>query len=141
MPETLLQRNQGILDRIHSMQSIAPQVEQIFVDGKRRQLERGQDARGVGFTRLAPSTLKQPRQSSTPFLKSGMASSIIVKYTVKVTMEAARLIVTAGWPMDWVRYHVEGGKHLPRRDVGGFREQDRAEAMRRVREWIFQGKR
>jgi hypothetical protein len=109
------------------------------MDGKRQHLLTGRNANETPFTRLARSTLAEPRRSPEPFLKSGNASSIITRYTVTTSHAANRLIVTGGWPMTWVHYHVTGGRHLPRRDPGHFRQQDKREAMRLLKTWIKTG--
>jgi hypothetical protein len=46
----------------------------------------------------------------------------------------------ASWPMAWVKYAVTGTRTMPRRDPGGFREQDKRAAMTVFREWVMRGR-
>src|SRR5262245_24234376 len=134
MAETLLGRNQGILARINNLSPLEPKLKELFERGKRAQLSQGRTATGTPFAPLARSTLERgPRQSPLPFLKHGMSSSLIIRYQVTVQFAAASLTVSAGWPMKWVRYHVAGGRRLPRRDPTGFRKQDVDDAMKMFR--------
>jgi hypothetical protein len=137
MAQTLLQRNRQILERMRNLAPLAPKLESLFIAGKREQLHEGRDARGQAFIGLAPSTMKQDRQSSTPFLKHGDASSILTRYEVDVKFSTGQLIVSGRWPMDWVHWHVAGGPHLPRRDPGGFREEDKRKALALVRDYVM----
>ncbi len=137
MAQTILQRNLAIAARMKDLSPLALKLEALFEQGKREQLKDGRDAKGNSFMPLARSTLEQPRQSSTPFLKHGDASSILTRYEVTVRFVTGQATVTAGWPMTWVHYHVAGGPHLPRRDPGGFREADKAKALAMVRDYVM----
>jgi hypothetical protein len=140
MPETLLQRNQAILHRMETLRPVEDRIRQVFLDGKREQIRTSRDTAGSRFQPLARSTLEQPRQDPRPFLKHGEASSILTQYFVRVETDFRRIVVTAGWPMEWPRYHIAGGRRLPRRDIGGFREQDTREAMQIFREYVINGR-
>jgi hypothetical protein len=140
MPETLLQRNLGILSRLRNLKPIEPKLRRLFEQGKREHLTTGRSATMTPFVPLARSTLEQPRQSPMPLLKHGPSSSIITRYELAFSYKESSLIISAGWPMKWVRYHQVGGPHLPRRDPGGFRAEDKRESMRILREWVVNGR-
>lgn len=135
---TILERNQGIANRIAKPQPIAEQIRQLFLHGKREQLLNGTDINGQPFVHLAASTLRYHEGSDTPLVPRGDASQIIARYEVTVEVEPARIRIHAGWPsLDWVKYHVLGGRHLPKRDPSGFRPEDKTAAMRIYRDWIM----
>jgi hypothetical protein len=137
MAQTLLQRNTGILQRMKNLAPLAPKLESLFTAGKREQLKDGRDSRGNSFMPLARSTMEQPRQSSTPFLKHGDSSTILTRYEVSVRFHTGEVTVSAGWPMTWIHYHVVGGPHLPRRDPTGFRDEDKKRALAMVRDYVM----
>lgn len=141
MAETLLQRNQGILARLKNLKPIEPKLRILFAEGKREHLLSGRSAILTPFTPLARSTLAQPRQSSMPLLKHGPSSSIVTRYELSFAYKESSLIISAGWPMRWVKYHQVGGPHLPKRDPGGFRREDLRESMYILREWVMNGRR
>jgi hypothetical protein len=138
---TLLERNQAIAARIARPDGLNEQIRQLFLRGKRDQLVHGLDIHGSLFVPLAPSTLRYHRGSTTPLSPEGENSQIVTRYEVTVTTGNTEIRVHAGWPgLDWVQYHVTGGRHLPRRDPSGFRDQDKEEAMRLFREFIVNGR-
>jgi hypothetical protein len=135
---TLLERNQAIAARIARPDGLNEQLRQLFLRGKRDQLVHGLDIHGSPFVPLAASTLRYHQGSTTPLAPLGEASQIVTRYEVTVTTANTEIQVHAGWPgLDWVQYHVTGGRHLPRRDPSGFRDQDKTEAMRLFREWVM----
>lgn len=136
---TLLERNQGILSRIRNLKVLEPKLRDIFIRGKREHLLQGMSAEGLRFAPLKPSTLRQRRGGGPPLSPQFGSSEIIVAYRVDITFAENSVTVTGGWPMDWVHYHVTGTSHMARRDPGGFREQDKREALRVTREYIFNG--
>jgi hypothetical protein len=124
---TLLDRNRLILDRVHRLSPIAEPVRTLLLAGKREQLSQGVDATGSPFAPLAPSTLAH-RADGPPLAPPG--SRIVSGYTVDVRVESGRLTAEAGWPgLSWIGYHIHGTRWMPRRDPGGFREQDKAKCM------------
>jgi hypothetical protein len=135
----ILDRNRAILDRIGDLRPIGEKIRSIFVAGKREQLLSARDHEGTPFLTLAKSTLARPRQSPLPFLCHGASSSLIVNYQVDVSFAAAAVTVQAGWPMDWVRYHITGTRKMPRRDPSGFRDEDKRQAIAVLREWVING--
>jgi hypothetical protein len=137
VPQTLLGRNLGILSRLRNLKPIEPKLRRLFEQGKREHLMTGRSATMTPFQPLARSTLAEPRQSPMPLLKHGPSSSIITRYELSFAYKESSLIISAGWPMKWVRYHQVGGPHLPRRDPGGFRREDLRESARILREWVM----
>lgn len=138
-PRTLLERNQGILDRLANLQAIEPRLRRIFVEGKREHLLQGLDAQGLRFRPLAASTLARREGQGPPLAPRFASSEIVAAYAVNFAYPGHTVIVSAGWPMEWVRYHVTGGARLPRRNPGGFRRQDVQESTRVIREYLFRG--
>lgn len=139
MALTLLERNTELLRRIQRPDGINEQIRAIFINGKRQQLIHGTDRMGIPFQPLAASTMKHHEGSSTPLVPMGEMSQVVQRYEVTVTAEPTRLVVRGSWPgLDWIKYHIAGGRHLPRRDPSGFREDDKREAIKRWREWLFQ---
>jgi hypothetical protein len=136
---SLLERNQAILDRIQNPQGITENLRAFFLDSKRRQLLHGVDENGVPFAPLADSTLKRRHGNGPPLAPQGESSEIITRMQVTVTPEPHQVQVTIRWPgLDWVKYHVTGGRHLPKRNPAGFSQDDKKEALRRFRDWIFE---
>ncbi len=139
---TLLEHNTQIAARIdRPSPSVLDRVKDVLVRGKREQLLAGHDAQGSTFAALRPSTLASGRRGAGgPLVPDGEASRIITGYVVTLTPEPARIVVEAGWPgLDWVRYHRTGTSRMTRRDPGGFRPQDKAQAMNLWQEEIFRG--
>lgn len=136
----LLEHNRDILRRMRDLRPVEPQLRRIFVEGKRDQLTRGVDAQGRAFEPIKPATREHRAGSGPPLAPQGVNSDIVTRYTVQLQQVANGLAVVAGWPMAWVKYHVSGGRRLPRRDPSGFRPQDKAEAMRRIRDYIMRGR-
>ena len=137
---TLLERNTGILRRIDDLSPIGERVADVLRRGKREHLLMGVDWTGAPFAPLAPSTLKSKRRGTGPALvPDGDASSLIIHYEVTAVAEPGRLIMTAGWPFGYVRYLASGTRRMPRRDPGGFREEDRVASMAIVKEYLFGG--
>jgi hypothetical protein len=135
---TLQDRNQQIANRIKNLTPLEEPLRQLFVDGKRDQLLHGQDAQGAPFAPLAPSTLRDRPGNGPPLAPMGDRSRIVVDYEVKVSTAAGQLTVSAGWPLlNWIKYHKTGTRKMPRRDPTGFRPADVADAMRRLREYLF----
>jgi hypothetical protein len=131
----LLQKYQGIADRIERPAPIAERVGALFEAGKRVQLSLGVDAEGTPFAPLAASTLRY-RGPGEPLDPPG--SRIASGYRVEVQAEPARLVVRAGWPgVDFVQYHQSGTRNMPRRDPGGFRDEDRFKALEEWRGYIY----
>lgn len=130
--EKLKRRGQTLIDRAANLDPIAGRVREIFARGKREQLLAGVDSDGRPFDPLAPSTLKgDPGRSRTPLVPHGANSRLITGYVVTTETSQGRLIVSAGWPgLDFVKYLRAGTRWMPRRDPGGFRAQDKAEALR-----------
>jgi len=114
-------------------------VKAVFVEGKRSQLLAGVDADGVPFAPLQPSTLRsRTRGPGGPLTPDGDASEIITGYAVTVTPAPEQVRIEAGWPgLPWVRYHQGGTARMARRDPGGFRREDAAEALRMFRDHIM----
>jgi hypothetical protein len=137
---TLLDHNREILARMRDIRPIEPELRRIFVEGKRRQLERGVDAQGRQFTPLKPATREHRAGTGPPLAPQGVNSDIVTRYTVSFQQVADGLVVLAGWPMAWVKYHVSGTRTLPRRDPSGFRPEDQREAMRRLRDYVMRGR-
>ena len=134
---SIRERTQLLLDRLGRLNEVAEPVRRIFVDGKREQLLAGVDAQGVAFAPLAQSTL-QRRNVGPPLIPHGSQSRLITGYVVTVEAHGAELTVDGDWPgIDWVKYHMTGTKHMPKRDPGGFREQDKAASADVVREFVF----
>lgn len=122
------------------MSPVEPRLKRIYTEGKKEHLLLGNDANGRPFTPLAKSTLANKKRFSGPPLVPRYSSSrVISQYTVAFKRLPGTLQVIAGWPMEWIRYHREGGKHLPRRDPGGFRDVDRKNAMDAIRDWVWRG--
>ena len=125
------------------MQDLRPvehRLRQVFVEGKRFQLTRGVDARGVAFAPLKPSTQQHRSGTGPPLAPQGVNSDIVTRYDVRIEQAVNGLVLLAGWPMAWVKYHREGGRNLPRRDPGGFREEDKRDAMKIIRDWVVNGR-
>ena len=134
---SIRERTQLLLDRLGRLNEVAEPVRRIFVDGKREQLLAGVDAQGVAFAPLAPSTLRR-RNVGPPLVPHGSQSRLITGYVVTVEAHGTELTVDGDWPgLDWVKYHASGTKHMPKRDPGGFREQDKAAAAETVKEFVF----
>lgn len=132
---TILEKNQGIARRIERPEPLSTRLEQLFVAGKHQQLEHGVDAQGTRFVALKPGSLKN-RGPGEPLNPPG--SRIVSRYHVAVTADPARLTVVASWPgVDFVRWHQSGTHRMAQRDPGGYRIQDRQEAMRLWKEYIF----
>ena len=138
-PRTLLERNRGILDRIRKLNVLEPRLRDLFTRGKREHLLQGMSAQGIRFAPLKPSTLAHRHGSGPPLAPQFATSEIIAAYRVEFEFRENRLTITAGWPMEWVHYHATGTARMARRDPGGFREQDKREALRITREYIFNG--
>jgi hypothetical protein len=137
---TLLERNTEILARLGRLQEVAEPIAQIFREGKREQLLAGADAGGFPFAPLAPSTLSHRQGSGPPLAPNGSSSRVITGYVVSVEVDARGLTISAGWPaLDWIKYHRTGTKRMPKRDPGGFRDQDKAAATKVIEEFIFRG--
>jgi hypothetical protein len=131
-------RAQQILDRLGRLKEVAEPVRQIFLHGKREQLLAGTDAQGVAFAPLAPSTLTRRDGFGPPLVPHGSHSRLITGYVVTVEVHGTELAIDGDWPgLDWVKYHVSGTKHMPKRDPGGFREQDKVKAAATVQEFLF----
>jgi hypothetical protein len=138
MAEKILARTMTLQARINKPDGLNEQLRVLFERGKREQLLRGLDARGVPFVPLAQSTLEHHHGSTVPLVPRGEASEIITRHQVVVTATASSIEITGSWPgLDWITYHQTGGRRLPQRDPTGFRAEDKAEAMRLLREWIF----
>lgn len=137
----LLERNQTLLRRIADVRPIEPRIRQIYLDGKRFHLLRGTDAQGRPFAPVKPATAKRRGGSGPPLAPRGSASRVIADYQVHLERLPNGFRVSSGWPMAWMRYHRTGGRNLPQRDPGGFREIDKREAMRVLREWVMNGHR
>ena len=137
---TLLEHNTEILARMQDLRPIEPRLKQIFESGKREQLERGVDVRGRKFATLKPATREHREGTGPPLAPQGDLADIITKYKVRFEDAAGKLVVIAGWPMEWVKYHIEGKPPLPRRDPSGFREEDKRVAMLIMQGWIMKGR-
>lgn len=135
----LLDRNQLILRRLADLRPIEPRLRQIFVEGKRFHLLRGTDAAGRPFQAVKPETAKRRGGTGPPLAPRGASSRIVADYRVDFERVGNGLRVVAGWPMGWVQHHKTGGRRLPRRDPGGFRQIDMREAMRVLRRWVMHG--
>lgn len=135
----LLEHNLEILRRMQDLRPIESKLRRIFVEGKRRQLERGVDARGVAFAPLKPSTREHRAGTGPPLAPQGPNSDIATKYAVTFERVANGLVLLAGWPMAWIKYHVKGGPKLPRRDPTGFRDEDKTAGIRLIRDWVMRG--
>lgn len=136
----LLEHNQEILKRMRDLRPVEPQLRRIFVEGKKRQLERGVDARGVAFAPLARSTQEHRAGQGPPLAPQGPNSAIVTTYRVTFEQTVNGLTMVASWPLAWIKYHVAGGRRLPRRDPTGFRPEDKAEAMRVVQDYVMRGR-
>jgi hypothetical protein len=137
---TLSERNQQILDRLGRLNEVAEPIKSIFVEGKREQLMAGVSAQGAPFAPLAPSTLRRREGSGAPLVPHGSGSRLITGYVVSVEARRGELAVGASWPgLPWVQYHRTGTRKMPKRDPGGFREQDKAKAVATIVEFIFRG--
>ena len=135
----LLDRNQLILRRLADMRPVEPRLRQIFTEGKRFHLLRGTDAQGRPFQAVKPETAKRRGGTGPPLAPRGAASRIVADYRVSFERMPSALRVIAGWPMAWVQHHKTGGRRLPKRDPGGFREIDKRDAMNAIRRWVFNG--
>jgi hypothetical protein len=134
----LHERNAEILERMQHLERLEPQLREVFTQGKREQLLAGTDASGHPFAPLAQSTLRQRQGSGPPLAPRGADSLIVTGYQITVAVASGQLTITAGWPfLSWVKYHRTGTRRMPRRDPGGFRPADVADAMRRLREYLF----
>lgn len=134
---TLLERNLAILRRMEDLRALENRVRTILVEGKRDQLQRGVDVRGVPFAGIAPSTRKGRKGNGPPLAPQGPNADIVRKFNVQVERVPEGLKVRMGWPMAWIKYHTAGGKLLPRRDPTGVRERDRRAIQRALREWVM----
>jgi hypothetical protein len=137
---TLLEHNTEILRRMQDLRPIEPALKRIFEEGKRFQLLRGTDAQGRSFQPIKPATREERRGAGPPLAPQGPNADIVTRYAVRFENAAYTLVVIAGWPMEWVRYHIHGGPKLPRRDPSGFREQDKKEAMKVMQDWVMKGR-
>jgi hypothetical protein len=141
MSMTLLERNGGILERIDRPGGLAGELEELFRRGKREQLLAGRDADGDPFAPLAASTLEHRDGSGGPLVPHGDGSRVLTLLRIEVTAEAGRLRVEQSWPgLGWIRWHMSGTRDMPRRDPGGFRAEDAAEGLRRLRGWVMHGR-
>ncbi|WP_165071821.1 hypothetical protein [Paludisphaera rhizosphaerae] len=141
MAGELLRKYQGIQDRLDDLSPLEPRLRQIYTDGKREQLLQGKDAQGGDFVPVKPSTVKTRGGAGPPLAPHGEASWIVSGYRVWFERIPATLRIIAGWSLDWVKYHEAGTRHMPKRDPGGFREQDRRAAFDALRKWIYRGER
>ena len=137
---TLLEHNTEILRRMQDLRPIQPELRRIFQEGKRFQLLRGQDAAGRAFQPIKPATRDDRQGAGPPLAPQGPNADIVTKYTITFDVLRNGLVMAAGWPMAWVKYHVTGGPKLPRRDPSGFREEDKRDAMIILNGWIMKGR-
>lgn len=136
----LLDHNRDILRRMRDLRPVEPQLRRIFIEGKRRQLERGVDARGAAFAPLKPSTRERRAGAGPPLAPQGVNSEIVARYSVSFERAVNGLVLVAGWPMSWVKYHVTGTRYMPKRDPSGFRPEDQRDAMRVIRDHVMRGR-
>ena len=129
-----------ILARMQDLRPIQPELRRIFQEGKRFQLLRGQDAQGRSFKPIKPATREERRGQGPPLAPQGPNADIVTKYTITFDVLKNGLVMAAGWPMAWVKYHVTGGPKLPRRDPSGFRAQDQKEAMQVMSDYVMKGR-
>lgn len=141
MSQTLLQRNNQILDRANDLGGIAGPIADLLEQDKRAQLLTGVDADGHAFAPLAPATLKG-RLPGPPLLPGGASGRLCREYRVQVErVERGALTITAGWPgLDFVRFLRTGTRRMPRRDPGGFRAAAVTECRRLFRAWLMGGR-
>lgn len=118
--------------------SLAAAVAETLKRGKRDQLRSGRDAAGRSFAAIAPATRGKGRRVSDVPLYGlrGEASPLLTAYEADVRPKPGGLDVTAGWPsIPHVRFLRDGTRRMPRRDPGGFREQDLQTIRERLRRW------
>lgn len=99
------------------------EIEQIVQEGVKSDLLRGRNENGQPFAALAPSTLKQRKKrgisGTTPFITKGESSSIITSFqTYWQQIGPTTRVLRSHWTVDWLKYHWDGGKHLPKRRPG-----------------------
>lgn len=138
---TLLEKYRDVLRRAEDVHPLEPRVRQIITEGKRDQLQRGVDVQGKPFVGVAPSTRKTRGGIGPPLAPRGAQSRIVREFTVRFERAREGLVVVMGWPMEWVKYHVTGTRHMPRRDPTGVRERDRRAILRALSEWVRKGRR
>lgn len=113
-------------------------VRRVLWEGNRERALAGEDAQGRRYDSLSPATLKRRKGSGPPLAPRGAASRIVTGYVVSVIAAMSRLTFTGSWPgLDWVQYHADGTKRMPRRDPFGFRQRDLDKVRTMVREYIM----
>jgi hypothetical protein len=138
MARTLLERNGEILARLRDLRAMERPVAELLEADKRDQLLHGKDRDGVPFRPVAEATMGRRGGGGPPLAPRYQASRIITRYVARVRAEGTRLLISAGWPgLSWVRYHITGTRHMPRRDPSGIRPaaMDRVRAL--VRDYLF----
>lgn len=141
MAGELLRKYRGIQERLDDLSPLEPRLREIYTDGKREQLLQGRGTQGDDFAPVKASTIKTRGGSGPPLAPHGEASRIVSGFQVLFERVPATLRIVAGWSLDWVKYHKTGTRHMPKRDPGGFREQDRRAAFDALRKWIYEGER
>jgi hypothetical protein len=77
------------------------------------------------------------RRGNGPVLAPhGLGSRVITRFRVVWQWTGAQFTMIAGWVnLDWMIYHLEGGDHLPQRDVGGISPKGMAKMRARFKQF------
>lgn len=120
---------------------IAEPLRQILWEGNRERALRGEDAQGQAFAPLSPATLKNRKGDGPALAPRRGASRIVTGFVVHVIAGVGRLSFTGSWPgLDWVRYHADGGRRLPRRDPFGFTNATLEKARALLRQHVMKSR-
>lgn len=107
-------------------------VRKVLWEANKARALAGVDADGNRYKALAASTIERRQGNGPPLAPRGPQSRIVTGFVVSVSAGPGRLTFTGSWPeLDWIEYHVNGTKRMPRRNPLGFRL-DELEGIRRM---------
>lgn len=134
----IAERLADIARRGGDLSPLAEPIRRVLWEGNKERALAGEDAQGNRFAPLSPATIARRKGNGPPLAPRGASSRIVTGYVVSVLAGIGRLSFTGSWPeLDWVQYHADGTKRMPRRDPFGFRQRDLDRVREMVREYVM----
>jgi hypothetical protein len=110
----------AVLDYKADLSPLRSEITRIVQETNKEDRLNGDDIHGGYLLALAPSTLARRKGSPIPFVEHGAASRVVANLVVMVDISPGKLAVGVKWlGTPWLRYHLEGGPVIPKRDIMG----------------------
>lgn len=126
--------------RCEDLSPLAAPVRDLVSQDNREAIMAGQDCDGHRVADLSPWTIATRKGTGPPRAPRGTSSRMVADLVVSVLSGVGRLSYTKSWPMDWVRFHMDGTRKMPRRDPSGVRPAARAAIHERLAAFVRGGK-